>query len=191
MASTDIYRTMSEQIAQQLRNEILSGQLGEGEPLPGEKLAKRFSVSRGHIRDAVIQLTHQGLQVSEPNVRVKVAGGPNETTHRLVICVRRLIEKFALESVCEQLTGEDSRQLGEVLDRLRLACGRNDLLALVGHDMMFHRLLIERTSDPDLLAIWRPIGLCMMLRHSSHQSVMATYEDHRLIYEAVRPSSAG
>jgi GntR family transcriptional regulator, rspAB operon transcriptional repressor len=186
MASTDIYRTISEQIAQQLRNEILSGQLAEGEPLPGEKLAKRFGVSRGPIRDAVMQLTHEGLLVSEPNVGVKVAGGPNPMTHRLVICIRRLIETFALENVFEQLTDDDIHQLGEVLERLRVACERDDLLALVGHDMTFHRLLIERTGDQDLLAIWRPIVVRMMLRYSTHQTLMETYEDHRLIYQAVR-----
>jgi DNA-binding GntR family transcriptional regulator len=186
MSSTDIYRTISEQIAQQLRSEILSGQIAEGEPLPGEKLAKRFGVSRGPIRDAVMQLTHEGLLVSEPNVGVKVATGPNEATHRLVIRVRRLIETFALESIFEQLTDEDIRQLSEILERLRAACERDDLLALVGHDMMFHRSIIELTGDRDLMAIWRPIVVRMMLRYSTHQSLMETYEDHRLIYEAIR-----
>jgi GntR family transcriptional regulator, rspAB operon transcriptional repressor len=186
MSSTDIYRTISEQIAQQLRSEILSGQIAEGEPLPGEKLAKRFGVSRGPIRDAVMQLTHEGLLVSEPNVGVKVATGPNEATHRLVIRVRRLIETFALESIFEQLTDEDIHQLSEILERLQAACERDDLLALVGHDMMFHRSIIELTGDRDLMAIWRPIVVRMMLRYSTHQSLMETYEDHRLIYEAIR-----
>ena len=186
MSSTDIYRTISEQIAQQLRSEILSGQIAEGAPLTGEKLAKRFGVSRGPIRDAVMQLTHEGLLVAEPNVGAKVATGPSEATHRLVIRVRRLIETFALASIFEQLTDEDTRQLGEILDRLRAACERDDLLGLVGHDMMFHRSILERTGDRDLMAIWRPIVVRMMLRYSTHRSLMETYEDHRLIYEAIR-----
>jgi DNA-binding GntR family transcriptional regulator len=184
--ANDIYRTISEQIAQQLRNEILSGQLVEDEPLPGEKLAKRFGVSRGPIRDALMHLAHEGLIVSGPNVSVRVGRGPSKALRPLIMKIRQQIETFALASIFEQLTDGDIHQMGETLEQIRLACERNDLMALVGHDMAFHRLIIERTDDKDLLTIWKPIVVRMMLRYYSHQSLMETYADHRLVFEAIR-----
>jgi GntR family transcriptional regulator, rspAB operon transcriptional repressor len=185
--ATDIYRTMSEQISHQLRDEILSGRLAEGEPLQGERLAKRFGVSRGPIRDALLKLTHEGLVVSEPNVGVRVASGPSQAMRPLVLKVRREIETFAFSLIFDQISDDDIRQWGEVIERIRSACEQGDRVSLVGHDTTFHRMIIERTGDRDLLAMWQPFAVRMMLRYSGHRGInlMEIYADHRAIFEAI------
>ena len=160
---TDIYRTMSEQISQQLRDEILSGRLPEGEPLLRERLARRFGVSRGPIRDALLKLTHEDLVVSEPNVGVRVASGPSQTMRPLVLRVRREIEAFAFAMIFEQITDDDIREWGEIIEQIRAVCAQGDRVSLVRHDTTFHRMIIERTGDKDLLAMWQPFAVRMML----------------------------
>ncbi len=49
MASVGLVRGLREQIVAQLRDEILFGQIAEGEPLIETKLAERFGVSRGRF----------------------------------------------------------------------------------------------------------------------------------------------
>ena len=65
--------SVSADIADRLRREILTGQYRAGERLPSERdLSARFSVSRGAIREALSQLDQQGIIEIQPGgVRVK------------------------------------------------------------------------------------------------------------------------
>ena len=47
-----IYRTLPQQIAAHLRNEVLSGQLKPGDPLREIEISERFEVSRGPVLEA-------------------------------------------------------------------------------------------------------------------------------------------
>ncbi len=100
MSGPTVYRTIREQIADHIRNDVLSGQLAEGAPLREQDLATRYGVSRGPIRDALLQLTQEGLLVSKPNCGVTVGSGPSDAIQPLIIQLRRAIEKFALRIVC-------------------------------------------------------------------------------------------
>ena len=67
-----VHRTIREQVAAHLRYAVLSGELGEGEALREQPLARHFGVSRGPVRDALLQLTQEGLLVAEQNCGVRV-----------------------------------------------------------------------------------------------------------------------
>src|SRR5947209_10403977 len=77
-------QSMREQITNRLREDILSGRLAEGERLHEAKLAKRFGVSRGPIREVLAQLTHEGLLEAKPNCGVKVAASDSESVRDLI-----------------------------------------------------------------------------------------------------------
>src|SRR6186997_3197471 len=119
MTAPTVFRTIREQIVEQLRKEVLSGRLTEGESLREESLARRFGVSRGPIRDALLQLTQEGLLISRPNCGAKVAPGPSDVIQPLVIATRRQIEGFALDLVCDELTEPDLQAIEALLNRLR------------------------------------------------------------------------
>ena len=51
-----------EEIAEQIRNELVQGRLGVGSRLPSERaLAEQFGVSRNTLREALRSLEHAGL----------------------------------------------------------------------------------------------------------------------------------
>jgi len=62
-----IAQTTSDLIAAQLRQEILRGQVSPGSALRQEALAKRFSVSRIPVREALRALERDGLVAVHPN----------------------------------------------------------------------------------------------------------------------------
>ena len=70
--------TLQEQVASQLRHRILSGQLLPGTPRREQLLAAEFGISRGPIRDALLNLSKEGLLLARPNVGVRVANEPSE-----------------------------------------------------------------------------------------------------------------
>ena len=186
MSSPVVYRTIREQIVEQLRNEVLSGEIAEGESLREQKLAERFGVSRGPIRDALLQLTQEGLLSAEPNRGVRVSGGPSLAIQPLVVETRRRIERFALETIFDALTAEDLRSLDEVLARFKTACERGEMKEVVERDLALHRWIVERAGDADLTAMWLQVIVRMRLRYTRHKSLMDSYREHKRVVDALR-----
>lgn len=186
MSSPVVYRTIREQIVEQLRNEVLSGEIAEGESLREQKLAARFGVSRGPIRDALLQLTQEGLLSAEPNRGVRVSGGPSLAIQPLVVETRRRIERFALEAIFDGVTADDLRSLDEVLARFKTACERGDMKEVVERDLALHRWIVERAGDADLTAMWLQVIVRMRLRYTRHKSLMDSYREHKRVVDAVR-----
>lgn len=64
--------TLSEQIYEILRNDILTSRFLPGEKLTLKSLQERFGVSSTPVRDALTRLSDEGLAVYDSNVGVKV-----------------------------------------------------------------------------------------------------------------------
>jgi len=186
MSAPAVFRTIREQIVEQLRTEVLTGQLNAGESLREELLARRFGVSRGPIRDALLQLSQEGLLQSRPNCGAKVAPVPSGTIQPLVIQLRQQIEAFCLLQIFSKLTPADDRRLDENLERLRTACQSGEMTAVVEHDMAFHRWFIERAGEADLLKMWLTVVTRMRLRYTRHTHLMDSFAEHEAVVAAVK-----
>jgi DNA-binding GntR family transcriptional regulator len=186
MAEGPVFRTIREQIADRIRTDVLSGRLSEGTSLREQTLARQYGVSRAPIRDALLQLTQEGLLVARPNCGVKVGSAASEEIQPLVVDLRQKIEVFALRKVFAKLTEADVDRLDQTVDRLRVACEKEEIGQIVEHDMALHRYLLEATGNADLLAMWLPIVSRMMLHYSRHRNMMESYREHAAIVDAIR-----
>ena len=186
MSTSEIYRTLPEQIAARLRQEVLSSKLKPGDPLREVDLSERFGVSRGPVREAFRQLTQQGLLVLEPNKGVRVAQNPSVEVRPLVVQLRRTIETFVLESIFERITEDDVSRWEDILADIKLACESNDVDALTEHDLRFHQAIIRSHDNKDLFALWQPIAMRMMMQYNRLADIMDSYREHQRILEAIR-----
>ncbi len=186
MPTSEIYRTLPEQIAARLRQDVLSSKLKPGDPLREIDLSERFGVSRGPVREAFRQLTQQGLLVLEPNKGVRVAQNPSDEVRPLVAELRRTIECFVLESIFERITEADIERWEEILADIRQACERNDVDALTEHDLRFHQAIIQSHDDKDMFALWQPIAMRMMMHYNRLVDIMDSYREHERILDAIR-----
>lgn len=130
----------SDLLAEQLREQILTGDLAEGLALPVEReLAASVGLSRGVVRDALRVLEREGLVTTRPGR----AGGsfvrrPDATTlHRglkvlmrgagarfgSLLQVREALEPAAAELAARNRTEEDLLRLDEASQALREASG--------------------------------------------------------------------
>jgi DNA-binding GntR family transcriptional regulator len=185
MSSPVVYRTIREQIVEQLRRDVLHGNFAAGESLREQPLAKRFGVSRGPIRDALLQLTQEGLLIAEPNRGVRVSGGPSDLIQPLVVDTRRRIEKLALETIFDGLSDDDVEQLARIVAEMKTACEKNDLKQTIDRDLAMHRWIVERAGDADLTALWLQVILRMRLRYTRHDTLLEAYHEHKQVIDAV------
>ena len=186
MSAGPVFRTLREQIADRIRSDVLTGRLEEGENLREASLAKHYGVSRAPIRDALLQLTQEGLLVAKPNCGVRVGDSLHEELQPLIVNLRRKIETFALERALGKLTETDCDALDSSVEKLRKACKSKDLAQMVECDMAFHRTIVESAEDPDLVAIWLPIVSRMFLHYSRHANILDSYREHAEIAKAIR-----
>ena len=180
-----VYRSIPEQIVEQLRLEIIGGQLDEGAPLREQELSARFHVSRGPVRDALLKLAQDGLVTSRPNAGATVAARPSESIRPLITDIRRRIEGFALSTIFGSISEEELSRLEQTLSRMRVACESGNVLDLVAEDVRFHEAIMTSYGDPDLLALWRRVIMRMMMRYDRFTDLMDSHAEHRRIYEAI------
>lgn len=177
--------TLQEQVASQLRQRILSGQLLPGTPLREQHLASEFGISRGPIRDALLNLTKEGLLLARPNVGVRVANEPSAFKRNVIVHLRREIESAAMTAWFGTKDPALLAGLDENLARYKEACAGSTLGTVVGLDMAFHRLLVESADEGSLVDLWMPVILRMYLRYSRHRDLMESYTEHAGIVRAM------
>jgi DNA-binding transcriptional MocR family regulator len=85
----EVVRGLRNQIVDQIRGDVFSGRLAEAEHLSEMSLAQRFGVSRAPIREALVQLTQEGLVLSKPHCGVRVAASSLDSVRALIIPIRR------------------------------------------------------------------------------------------------------
>lgn len=177
-------------ISRVLREEILTGRLQAGSRLTEAELSSRFGVGRGLVREAVQKLSTQGLLISRPNRGAVVAPEAPREIRNLIIPIRRTVEVYALRLVFDDLDAADFAAWDEILGRMRDACARADYHAIAEADLAFHRRLLERAGQPDLIVIWETLvgRIRSHFRRTQKLSAdaMEIHEEHRAIVESFR-----
>jgi len=183
-------RSLGEQIANHLRDEILSGRLPAGEALREVELSQRFGTSRGPVRDALHELTKEGILVAQRRGGVRVAAPAPDSIRQLVMPIRKTIETYALRLFFADITPRDLALWDEILERMRQACERRDFPSIAETDIALHRSFLERAAQPDLLAIWSTI-VGRVRQHfiescAKYADLNDNYAEHRMILDAIR-----
>jgi DNA-binding GntR family transcriptional regulator len=184
-------RTLAEQIAERLREDILSGRLAAGQRLSQEALADQFSVSRVPVRDALRQLRAEGLIESNGRSGMAVA-------ELSVLDLEELYDmRVALEPVVARLATprmrpEDIEEMSRQLALMESASEPSP--AWFEAHAAFHRALNDRAGRPRMSALVDQLR-GQTERYVRRYQVIAgrTSElgrEHDLIHEAVLDGDA-
>ena len=177
---------LRDRIADRLREEIVCGKLTEGAPLREIPLAEKFDVSRGPIRDAILQLANEGLVEDRPNRGARVGRVWDAKIRPAMVKIRRDIETLALRQLMAQEQELDLSPFRENLRHFELACRDEDLSAVIRLDMSFHRLILSLSGHPTLESVWLPLMGGMRLPYSRHQSLMESHAEHQHVLTAIQ-----
>ncbi len=192
MATTPLIAfSLRDQIVEHIRNDVLRGRLADGERLNEAELAERFGVSRTPIREALQQLTCEGLLDGRRNAGVKVARRPPDSIRELVVPIRRSVEIFALKSFFDTISETDFQNWTVILEQMRIACLAADFPSISEQDLAFHRAIVRRAGQTDLEAIWASIVFRVRhhfweTQHRNYAEPIAIYEEHVAILDVFR-----
>lgn len=181
--------SIRDQISDSLRSDIISGELAPGTKLNEQGLADRFGVSRGPIRDVLLQLTKEGLLVTKNNVGASVAEMLSPSLQGLMVDIRRRIEMFAVKQLKGRLTEDDFANLDFILNEFKSAFKRGDFTAVTKADIEFHKYLVEKSGGHELVNLWHPVVLRMRMNYKRIDTPAQGVDEHRAIIDALRKNN--
>ena len=144
--------TKADLVAQQLRHEIVSGQIPRGKPLRQRELATRFGISPTPVREALMQLAAEGILLHTPNQHLTVA---DVTTHSLdeldeIYLMRESLESLATALAHRHVSRADLEDLGRVHEAFRKAMAAGALADAQVVNYTFHMRIYEHARAPRL-----------------------------------------
>jgi DNA-binding GntR family transcriptional regulator len=187
-------RSLAEDAADRIREEILTGGFVQGEHLVEAKIAERLSVSRGPVREAFKLLRAEGLLQEEPRRGTFVVRLLPEDI-REIYGLRAAIERRAARDLAASGDPEAIDELRGCLEGLDEAVRAGDAGAVFRCDLEFHDALCRRSGNRRLHEVFTRYvpTLRALLRLDEH--VYRSFDDiameHRPLLEAIEAGDAG
>ena len=178
--------SVKDQIADQLRSDIIAGDLAPNTKLNEKYMAERFGVSRGPIRDVILQLSKEGLLISKNNCGASVNSILDPKLQKLMIKLRRDIEVYAIDQLADKLTAQDFSEIDLLLEALQTAFDKEDYTEVTKQDIAFHKYLIEKAGGDELVNLWYPYVMRMRLNYKRITSSTECVAEHKMIIDALR-----
>ncbi|MFD3258942.1 GntR family transcriptional regulator [Paenibacillus lentus] len=156
--------SLGESIANQLRLQIIRGQIKSGEVLSENRIAADFGTSRSPVREALKTLSAEGL-ITLQRMGAVVVGLHLKDIIELYD-VRFLIESFAWQQPHITKPNDLLSRMEQIIDKMELAAKHQDHVDFTYQDLSFHETMIQDSQHTRIMHLWasiRPIVLTVML----------------------------
>jgi len=172
-----------------IKDRIIDSRYPPGSLLNIEGLSRELEISRTPIREAILRLEQEGLVTTRPRVGSFVT---DISTREFVelLEVRALVEGFSVRSLANLLTKDELTELDEMIASCEKDVTEGNHEAFLTHDISFHSYLIDRTPNPWLAILMRPVENLRERKWSispeNLDHVLASLVEHRAIIDALR-----
>jgi DNA-binding GntR family transcriptional regulator len=182
--------SIATQVADTLRQAILSGQFKPGERLVERRLADSIAVSLASVRDALQQLDREGIVTRLPNTGTFVT---ELSSKRLadMIDVRLLLEPTAMIAASRNMTEDHAAELRHLADEIERVAINNEFYQLFVTDFAFHQRVWQisgnETLEKLLKQLCTPVFAFLMIINSVKRHELANRViSHQVVVDALR-----
>jgi DNA-binding GntR family transcriptional regulator len=147
---------LSDAVVDRLREAILRGLFPPGERLREEQLADALGVSRGPIRNALLQLEREGMVVRRPNRGAMVAQLSRNDLEE-VYSIRVAIESVACAWAARNSVQRDLDEMQDIIDGYSRLTTRVTVQEAADADLSFHDLIYSAARHKRLLRLWQDL----------------------------------
>jgi len=149
LSPLDAPRSLAEDAADRIREQILSGGFSQGEHLVEARIAQQLKVSRGPVREAFKLLRAEGLVEEEPR-RGTFVVTLSSTDVREIYHLRAAIEGRAARILATERDPTALAQLTKTLEAIEAAVGGGDTGEVLRRDLEFHEGLCRLSGNERL-----------------------------------------
>ncbi len=147
-------QTISDNISEYLRDQIMTRKLKEGDRIVESQIAKELGVSQAPVREALLQLEGMGLVKNKPYVGSYVLPVDMDVIQQAYE-LRNMLEAYAATLVIDKINEEEVARMEGHLQNMRDALARDDRRIIIDEDNKFHGVVVKRVGNPMLLKMWQ------------------------------------
>ena len=184
-------RTLPTQVADHIREQILSGALAPGARIVEADVAAELGVSRHTLRSALQTLTHEGL-LEQSQFRSTHVARPTARDVFETYTLRNALEAMACRLAAER--GGDVGAVSAAVERMRVAALDGDTAAMKAADFDFHTAVVELAGHARLREHYRSLHvqtrLYLNLTAAADYPLETIFALHAELAEAIRAGDA-
>jgi len=183
-------RGLTEQVADSIRQAIFSGSFELGDHLNEADIADRLQVSRGPVREALMQLRQEGIVTMEWHRGARIMQ-LSERDARELSSLRTVLEVFAGREAAVAAVESDLAAMSGVLAAMAKVVEEQSDYDMIRLDVEFHDKLYQAAHHERLLNAWFSIRSQVTLsllvkRHTSNEYYREeVIAEHQELFDAV------
>ena len=191
-----VRQTLADHVAEKVREAIIRGDIAEGSMVGEVQLSQMLGVSRVPVREALIELEHDGIVTFDKRGRAWVKHF-TKSDYEEVISLRLTLESMSVRLATEHLTADDVAVMSANISTMEET---DDAILFSRLDTEFHELIMRASRHQRLLACWETMSsqfavlLARVQKTFEHASIeaarTATTQDHKAILKALKAHDA-
>jgi len=174
----------------QLKELIISGKLKPGERLMEYEIAKNLNISKTPIREAIRELSKEGLVVHESRRKLTVVDF-TEKDIREILTLRAELESIAITIAIPRFTDKDYLELEKRIEELHQREDQKDFFDVRRIDIeRIHSFMVEMSGNTRLIQMWKVLASQMMVLFQAVELKSKNHgystKNHRMLTEMMK-----
>ena len=191
--ATEPYRrTTRDHVVEALREMLFTGRFAPGEPIREQEIAVAVGASRGPVREAMIQLSAEGL-LRFDRYRGNAVIDPDLDDVRELLTMRGALEGFAAGLAAAKPDRALLAELNQRVAQMRQASENENRSAFFDLDLDFHRTVVRMADHRVLLETWAQVRnrfalsarLVISDLYDSHDQLVGLAERHQALVDPI------
>ncbi len=182
------HRPLREIVYEELKRQLLVGEISPGTRMMEIELAEDMGVSRTPVREAIRKLEKEGLVTMEAR-RGAYASEVSVEDMLDVLEVRQDLEAMAASLAAQRITEEEKELLSRATENYREAVESEKTEDIIRCDEQFHQMIVNCSRNKTLIKLFSQVQeLALRFRYLYYDD-FSRYEnmpvDHKRIEEAI------
>ncbi len=186
------YRTLRENVADEIRMKILNGDMKPGDKIVEQELASEFGISRGPVREALRQLEQEGMVEYSRNVGCSVRHIGMDDIYEIYY-MRANYEMMAVRLHNGPFPQEPLEKMEHILEQMKLL-RKEEYRKVFELDNEFHEVILDLVSFKRLKKAWEDLNYGNIvtgynMEVDSEQVIKRQYLIHEKLLNACKTGS--
>lgn len=186
-------KSLKEKAYDILKELILTGRLEQGKLHNEKRLAEVLGVSRTPVREALLELSREGMVSFVPSKGVEVRKITTKQVQE-VFELRRIIEGYIIKSISKQLSPADLKKIEKILSKQDRSATKDEEVTFIEMDKEFHLFMASKMGNEQIETILQNLrdqihlmGIRAIKDQARSRQVL---KEHQRIFSALKKKDA-